>query len=1503
MTITQDLFDRQVEHLILTRRYQDAARLLIEQESSRHRGLLSRLFGARAPTLTLELEREVTRHVQQLYSIGASAVGDYIGAELDFQVNSLRRSVDSWYTVQTVNRGDLARSITAKPLKLALDTADHDTLHKSFMAVGNSEMTRINARIRRGIAAGKDDTTLVADVLKTTRLTEQQAKTLVVTHFTQAESTVKAEVARVNSDLLSGFVFTAILDGRTSKICSSYDGLVQPVDNVRIRPPLHWNCRSTLAFVIKPKSTLLQSNSPFINKAKLALVEDSRLSGRVPAVESFTDWLRRQTMATKMSHLGSEEKVALLESGSLTMADFFSIKGNPISLAALRVKDNIATYFGRGAAVERELDSSVIAVSRPFQLVRSPAVQRDLQAMIIGDTTNAGQPLSLVDYRGTTLGGKRSVRIRTNNEFDPRNSTFDPFTGESRSTLYYNPDFTLYQERLDYMHNSKLLDLKQKAFIEEFANKLEDRISVNQQSAVVETLRVLFERYQKTPIPWENFQATFRAETNFSVVNVSRLLDRRSRARDELFLGFKGDPNEPAVQVNGVTISIKELMDNKRANELFAKEWTLGDGTNLARRMYYTANAPWKSYFFGRVEKLDEFADKLKDSFIKRSIRKIFYNDDPIGFYTRYGKTPPALKKIVLDELKKLVTPSWLKSFLAIKEEGVFDFLRRTVREKYRAIVDMEYLRWHVLRDFEKEQLKELEGQSVGLLARMFKIVGEGRMTDYDGLAIALGREAQSSWGGLIPYLGTSLQNYHAEGSRILEYMRKQGLIRVNSRGVTRRAVTDLETGRASGFWKDTVSREVVVLDPSMLKLQSANRQLQLANRFGVDRPSNAYTVIPNSKNYINSRGEDSGVSLVTRSAAPHFDAKQLDGDFSDMLNHTMSLQYEVDAEFSGFMDDLVRFKDPRGRAAHYDELNGFREEIIRRGDGGYGLMEAVRYYRSTGKPFTVIARIDGRGRVYYNGYLTPTGGEIVRPFLNSAAATAMTPEGLFQLRIQMASVLGPATEALTNAGRLEIFKRHEADILKLGELMSATTQRDRRIREFLDSSFIQSIDPEEIAKIARFSLEYYRIHKHTGGVMSADRLATYYTKLMGEADASASGLQVISLSTGNRLAALSSNVLPTSQKNRIYDLVAMDVVADPRFQTMMDELGLRLTWEDLSKAAKYQVMITFYGAGQTGQTARVAIELAKVLRKRDIVVTTRAEFLAISKQIDVKIKEAEYLGALETKADLLAIKKELAELVDSGDSAAASAMLAEAEEIHPAVADLVRKYTDNRGAALGPAHFKAIARLMTEKLAERAPVTQTYIDFWKRIGQDYARTTKKVRIPWVTFDGKTLFQDYRPKIQQEIRFFDPASKRYIRNIYQMDAEDGKLLGKGNIGDVRLGLGVNGNHALDAALVRGYHLEGRRLGMGTSSIHDAIFQNINELPAGIDAMMRVYARARDSGNILATLNALRKEGFPDDLYFQYLQEARDSGFLDQGFTSTEILAKPGPGLSLYAFGP
>ena len=209
----------------------------------------------------------------------------------------------------------------------------------------------------------------------------------------------------------------------------------------------------------------------------------------------------------------------------------------------------------------------------------------------------------------------------------------------------------------------------------------------------------------------------------------------------------------------------------------------------------------------------------------------------------------------------------------------------------------------------------------------------------------------------------------------------------------------------------------------------------------------------------------------------------------------------------------------------------------------------------------------------------------------------------------------------------------------------------------------------------------------------------------------------------------------------------------------------------------------------------------------------------------------------------------------------------------------------------------------MSEYMAEEAPVTEEYIVFWKKAAQRFAEKTQKVDVPWVTFDGKELVQRYRPKVQHEIRFRDPNTGFFVRNIYQEASDKEDLLGKGSIGDVRLGMGVNGTHMNDASIVRMFHNQGRKDGKATTSIHDAVFTHINDLDWAEERLMKIYARAAESQQVKATLDALRRNGLPKEDYDEFLALAKEQGLIGTPLTAAEILRELAPGESRYAWGP
>jgi hypothetical protein len=291
-------------------------------------------------------------------------------------------------------------------------------------------------------------------------------------------------------------------------------------------------------------------------------------------------------------------------------------------------------------------------------------------------------------------------------------------------------------------------------------------------------------------------------------------------------------------------------------------------------------------------------------------------------------------------------------------------------------------------------------------------------------------------------------------------------------------------------------------------------------------------------------------------------------------------------------------------------------------------------------------------------------------------------------------------------------------------------------------------------------------------------------------------------------------------------------------------------------------------------------------------------------KTIDKAIKDATYVGADNVVFELKNLKKEITEVVD-GEVPVGQELLEAARDVHPDVGAFVEKLTNVRVGLVGPNDFKEVSRIMSKHLAERAPITLTFVQFWKEAAKTFVNDTKKVDIPWVTFDGKKLFQRYRPKIQTSIDFIDPQTGRRVRNIYEDAAEDANLKGKASISRASIGLGVNGNHMNDASIVRQFILWGRRNNIDTTTIHDAFFTSISDVVASKKALREIYAYSLEGDTIRNTLKAMVDEGMSKESYQRLLNKAKEEGLVDppNKITREEILKPIPPGMDWYGIGP
>ena len=138
--------------------------------------------------------------------------------------------------------------------------------------IGFLEGEGIDAIVRR--IRGTRSRQFKDGIAEITRRDAQRIVRTAVSHTANSSSQIIYEAA---SDVISGVRYTAILDSRTSLICSGLDGNVYPIDSGP-RPPQHPNCRSTTAAVVK-------GAPPF-----------SR--------ETYSDWLNRQPRSVQDEVLG-----------------------------------------------------------------------------------------------------------------------------------------------------------------------------------------------------------------------------------------------------------------------------------------------------------------------------------------------------------------------------------------------------------------------------------------------------------------------------------------------------------------------------------------------------------------------------------------------------------------------------------------------------------------------------------------------------------------------------------------------------------------------------------------------------------------------------------------------------------------------------------------------------------------------------------------------------------------------------------------------------------------------------------------------------------------------------------------------------------------------------------------------------------------------------------------------------------------------------------------------
>jgi hypothetical protein len=193
-------------------------------------------------------------------------------------------------------------------------------------------------------------------------------------------------------------------------------------------------------------------------------------------------------------------------------------------------------------------------------------------------------------------------------------------------------------------------------------------------------------------------------------------------------------------------------------------------------------------------------------------------------------------------------------------------------------------------------------------------------------------------------------------------------------------------------------------------------------------------------------------------------------------------------------------------------------------------------------------------------------------------------------------------------------------------------------------------------------------------------------------------------------------------------------------------------------------------------------------------------------------------------------------------------------------------------------------AKYLKTELLELKTITELEVFYANKLPKSWTN------VPWVNFDGKTIEQNFTQTFEEKLIYKDKDGN-WTTNILQVPQKteatwwqqvinkSGKINDIADAGKARTAFAVNGNHSNDAVIVKRFHLWGKKNNVPTSTIHDAFFANTADMLKARSALRQIYSEMLNNNVIIMTLDEMKARGLPKELYDKYLNEAIDIGLI------------------------
>lgn len=325
-TANEELLSRQVRHAVYTQRYgSSVVRRILALLSRADADLQQRLLaglpeGIESRQRLNEVLRDIRILRRDLYleleQDLVSELEDLVEYEGGFQLGLIEEVTPLPVNLTAPALSTLRAAVMSRPFQGRF-------LREWASGLRANDLRRIRDQINIGIVTGEGVPDIVRRIIGTKsanyrdgilNVSRNEAETIVRTAVNHTVNSARNEIAKANDDIVKGVEWVSTLDGRTSAICRGRDGNVYPVDSGP-RPPAHFNCRSTISYVLRSWREL------GIDRDELSPGTRASMNGQVPADLTYGEWLRRQDRDFVFETLGPSRARLFLD-GDLKIERF-----------------------------------------------------------------------------------------------------------------------------------------------------------------------------------------------------------------------------------------------------------------------------------------------------------------------------------------------------------------------------------------------------------------------------------------------------------------------------------------------------------------------------------------------------------------------------------------------------------------------------------------------------------------------------------------------------------------------------------------------------------------------------------------------------------------------------------------------------------------------------------------------------------------------------------------------------------------------------------------------------------------------------------------------------------------------------------------------------------------------------------------------------------------------------------------------------------------------------